>query len=1103
MITAHGEAGQSAGPRKEAPPDGGALAVVLRTGAHTSQGELLGVILHSAERVSVADSEAFAFIGGMLVFALAAAWYVLTKGLQDPTRDRWKLGLHVIMIITTVVPPELPVELSMAVNMSLTGLLRKGIYCTEPARIPLAGQVGTVCMDKTGTLTSDTFRVQGVTLLPPTAGGRPIVIPTATALPAMSQLVLLGCHDLLAVQVRVPPPPKRPGVQAQAQAESTGSMRTEYAGDPIEQAAHSALGWAVDGSGTARPLGGPRVGTLESWGVLPDTAASASPAVRVLHRWPFTSALKRMTCAVQVNAQGLEAIRRAAKGSAKAGTGATKAALDNVPTGQGVLVTKGAPEVVEKLLAAVPPGYAATQAQMSAKGSRVLALAYRVLPPGTTVASLAGMGRRQAEQGLSFAGFLACSSPLKTDSARVVKELQEAELRCCMITGDSPLTALAVAGQLGMRQQIQPTVLSTAVTSSPSAAVLDLGDHGEITLTHPTSLAHGDDQARAAGDDDVDSDESAEERDEAPDMTGVVPEMIPAREKPGLSAPVGRIATLQDVLRAATGLSLLAITGRALEVVQRTWHPDEAAHLCSIVNVYARVSPSQKEWVVGALQGSGHSCAMLGDGSNDTGALKKASLGLAVLSNPELEARWDRARVEQAARRREARINVQAMAHAAPSARIMAAKQAAMANAGEEEDEGELEALLKSEQERTASLVQQYAEHGEDDGEGAGGLAESITSSLLKSVEAKAAAGSTSQQAELTALKDRLKKLEQEAALEGGMGSGPPVVSLGDASMAAPLTSKLPTPAAILEVLRQGRCTLVTTHQMFKILGVNALVQAYMMSVLHLANVRLGDYQATTVAMGAASCFMLISMAKPIRKLSMEKPRKSVFHPGLILSVLGQFAVHTCSLLLASALVGHNPWDVQPPTLEEMANYTAPVANLTVQAPVAEELIGADLLSSKLAADAVSLGAGGVPADGSGGGGVWSLLFGDSAPESDASTPSTFKPSHVNTAVFLVYASAQACTFLASYHGPPFMAALKEQTSLVRACGAMYLACVLGALGLVPELNSWLQLLPLDDMSDRVKLAVLIVLDGVACMGAEYLARAVDRWWYVRKDVGM
>jgi cation-transporting ATPase 13A1 len=148
----------------------------MKNGFETKQGKLMRVILFSQDRVSVESPEVYLYLLILLVFALAASYHVLTVALLDPDRSRYKIMLRCILIITNVVPPELPMQLSMAVNYSIIQLIQKQIFCTEPFRIPFAGKINICCFDKTGTLTQTDLIIKGVTAVGTTPSEKQRVI---------------------------------------------------------------------------------------------------------------------------------------------------------------------------------------------------------------------------------------------------------------------------------------------------------------------------------------------------------------------------------------------------------------------------------------------------------------------------------------------------------------------------------------------------------------------------------------------------------------------------------------------------------------------------------------------------------------------------------------------------------------------------------------------------------------------------------------------------------------------------------------------------------------------------------------------------------------
>jgi cation-transporting ATPase 13A1 len=374
-------------------------------------------ILFATERINASDSlDTFYFIGVLVVFAFIASSVVLHYGLADENRNKFKLALHCIMIVTSVVPPELPMELSLAVTSSLTALSRQMVFCTEPFRIPMAGKLDLLCFDKTGTLTKDQMILRGIVA--------PIQLPLAIH---KSEFKSLASSVELDVSTIVHPS-NVPDIVITCMATCHSLIQRRdgrFLGDPLEIAAMEASQCQFEVNAKTNQSSGFRGGSLPCV-----IHKEKNIRCQLRKRFPFTSNLKRMSVIVEVSEAGSSA--------------ATST----------VVFTKGAPEVLAEFIKNLPTNYTKTYIHHMVRGKRTLALAYKPLnnkaDEDLVSSEIGRFSRDEVERDLIFLGFLVFDCDLKADSKSVIKELRQSNHKLIMITGDSTHTAADVARRLGM-----------------------------------------------------------------------------------------------------------------------------------------------------------------------------------------------------------------------------------------------------------------------------------------------------------------------------------------------------------------------------------------------------------------------------------------------------------------------------------------------------------------------------------------------------------------------------------------------------------------------------------------------------------------------------
>uniref|UniRef100_A0A8D3C513 Polyamine-transporting ATPase 13A3 n=1 Tax=Scophthalmus maximus TaxID=52904 RepID=A0A8D3C513_SCOMX len=508
-------------------------AVVVRTGFSTEKGQLVRSILYPKPTDFKLYRDAYLFLLCLVGVAGIGFIYtiILTKTIIIESLD----------IITITVPPALPAAMTAGIVYAQRRLKRVGIFCISPQRINMCGQLNLVCFDKTGTLTEDGLDLWGIqraedgSFSPPESEAAKESRVDSAFVAGMAT-----CHSLTKIE-------------------------GELSGDPLDLKMFSATGWILEEpTEEETALHNPIMPTVVRPPnyVVPE-ANQNNPLpfeIGIVRQFPFSSVLQRMSVVVR-----------------RLGEKHMNAYL------------KGAPEIVASLCKqhTVPQSFTETLETYTRQGFRVIALAHRQLESKLSWHKVQSLSRDLIETNMEFLGLIIMQNKIKQETAGVLRELRQANIRTLMVTGDNMLTAISVARDCGMVRAHERVIIADAVPPK---------DFQSASITwHYTE-----NPAQTTKDNQINLEEGVSDKRQ----------------------------TLQEQSYhfAMSGKAFAVITDHFPHLIQK---------LVLRATVFARMAPDQKTQLVEILQSIDYTVGMCGDGANDCGALKRAHSGISL---SELEA---------------------------------------------------------------------------------------------------------------------------------------------------------------------------------------------------------------------------------------------------------------------------------------------------------------------------------------------------------------------------------------------------------------------------------------------------------------------------------
>ncbi len=411
---------------------GRGLAVVVETGMKTQLGRIADLIQTVEQEKTplqrrLAELGKVLLVAALVVMGIAFVIGIITGQPILPPADAVgaeseSVLLNAVAIAVAVVPEGLPAVVTVALALGAQRMLRRRALIRKLPAVETLGSVTTICSDKTGTLTENRMTVT--------------IVDVAHKTDPIQAVVEKGMTGLMSQNGKAPPHDRAQALLLAGNALCNDAVLEE---DPNHPDRFRAIG---------DPTEGALVIAAAKFGVDKRHMDLAFPRVGEV---PFSSERKRMTtvhhldASVQVGA-GEGYFRELLKQRGVEYLAVTKGSVD------GLLdvcnrVYLDTDEIVP-LDAEWRARVTQQNDEMAKNGLRVLGMAFHRWPELPTQWS-----PEAVEKDLVFMGMVGIIDPPRKEVKDAVAICKTAQIRPVMITGDHPLTAFAIAKELGIANE--------------------------------------------------------------------------------------------------------------------------------------------------------------------------------------------------------------------------------------------------------------------------------------------------------------------------------------------------------------------------------------------------------------------------------------------------------------------------------------------------------------------------------------------------------------------------------------------------------------------------------------------------------------------------